>query len=46
VFESRVLRRILGLKMEEMAVSLSRLHTEELHNLQISPDIRVINQGG
>jgi hypothetical protein len=43
VFENRVLRRIFGPKMEELAEGWRRLHNEELHNLYISPNIiRVI----
>jgi len=33
VFDNRVLRRILGPKMEEVAGDWRRLHNEELHNL-------------
>jgi hypothetical protein len=43
VFENRVLRRIFGPKMEEMAAGWRKLHNEELHNLFASPHIiRVI----
>jgi hypothetical protein len=45
VFEKRVLRRIFGPKMEEVAGGWRRLHNEELHNLYASPNIiRVIKQ--
>jgi hypothetical protein len=41
VFESRVLMRVFGPK--EMAGGWKRLHNEELHNLNASPNIvRVI----
>jgi hypothetical protein len=39
VFENRVLRRIFGIKREEMAGGWRRLHNEELHNLYASPTI-------
>jgi hypothetical protein len=39
VFENRVLRRIFGLKREEVTGELRKLHNEELHNLYSSPDI-------
>jgi hypothetical protein len=39
VFESRVLRRIFGPKMEEVAGGCRRLHNEELHDLYASPNI-------
>jgi len=39
VFESRVLRRIFGLKREEVAGGWRRLRNEELHNLYGSPYI-------
>jgi hypothetical protein len=43
VFENGVLRRIFGLKREEVAEDWRRLHNEELHNLYASPNIiRVI----
>jgi len=43
VFENRVLRKIFGLKWEEVAGSWRRQLNEELHNLHISPVIsRVI----
>jgi hypothetical protein len=43
MFENRVLRRIFGLKREEVAGDWRRLHNEELHNLYASPNItRVI----
>jgi hypothetical protein len=42
VFDNRVVRRIYGLKREEMTGGWRRLHNEELHNFP-SPDIiRVI----
>jgi hypothetical protein len=39
VFENGVLRRILGLKKDEMTGVCSKLHNEELHNLYSSPSI-------
>jgi hypothetical protein len=44
VSESRVLRRILGPKKEEVSVGWRRPHNEELNNLYTAPNIiRVIN---
>jgi hypothetical protein len=43
VFKKRVLRRIFGPKREEVAGGWRRLHNEELHDLNASPNIiRVI----
>jgi hypothetical protein len=43
VCESRLLRRIFGLKRDEVRGGWRKLHNEELHNLYISPSIiRVI----
>jgi hypothetical protein len=43
VFENRVLRRISELKRKEVAGGWRRPHSEELHNLYVSPNIiRVI----
>jgi hypothetical protein len=39
VFENRVLRRIFGPKRDEVTGEWRKLHSEELHNLYISPDI-------
>jgi hypothetical protein len=39
VFENRVLRRIFGLKREEVAEGWRRLHNEELRNLHASSNI-------
>jgi hypothetical protein len=33
VFENGVLRRIFGIKVEELEEGWRRLHNEELHNL-------------
>jgi hypothetical protein len=33
VFENRVLRRVFGLKRDEVIEKWSKLHNEELHNL-------------
>jgi hypothetical protein len=38
-FENRVLRRIFGPKGEEVARGWRRLHNEEFHNLNASPNI-------
>jgi hypothetical protein len=38
VFENRVLRRIFGLKRDEVMGSWRKLHNEELHNLYSSPN--------
>jgi cell division protein YceG involved in septum cleavage len=42
VFENRVLRTIFGPKREEVMGERRKLHSEELHNLYSSPDIRQI----
>jgi hypothetical protein len=43
VFENRIMRRIFGLKREEVAGGWKRLHNGELHNSYASPNItRVI----
>jgi hypothetical protein len=39
VFENRVLRRIFGAKMYEVAGGWRKLHNEELLNLYFSPSI-------
>jgi hypothetical protein len=39
VFENRVLRRIFGLKRDEVTEEWRKLHNEELHNLYLLPDI-------
>jgi hypothetical protein len=39
VFENRVLRRIFGLKRDEIIGGWRKLHNWELHNLYCSPDI-------
>jgi hypothetical protein len=39
VFENRVLRRIFGIKGDEVTGSWRKLHNEELHNLYSSPSI-------
>jgi hypothetical protein len=39
VFENRVLRRIFGLKRDEVTGEWRKLHNGELHNLYSSPDI-------
>jgi GH43 family beta-xylosidase len=42
VFENRVLRRIFGLKRDEVIGGWRKLHDEELHNLYCSPNIIMI----
>jgi hypothetical protein len=37
-FENRVLRRIFGLKKDEVTGEWRKMHTGELHNLYSSPD--------
>jgi hypothetical protein len=39
VFENRVLRRIFGLKGDEVTQGWKKLHNEELHSLYSSPSI-------
>jgi hypothetical protein len=39
VFENRFLRRIFGLKRDEVTGEWKKLHNEELHILYTSPDI-------
>jgi hypothetical protein len=39
VFENRVLRRIFGLKRDEVMGGWRKLHNEEIHNLYSSPSI-------
>jgi hypothetical protein len=39
VFENRVLRRIFGPKRDEVTVEWRKLHSGELHNLYLLPDI-------
>jgi hypothetical protein len=39
VFENKVLRRIFGLKRDEVKGEWRKLHSEELHNLYSSPNI-------
>jgi hypothetical protein len=43
VFENRVLRRLFGLKRDEVTGEWRKLHNEELHDLYFTPTIaRVI----
>jgi hypothetical protein len=42
VFENRVLRRIFGLKGNEVTGDWRKLHNEKLHNLYSSPSISSI----
>jgi hypothetical protein len=39
VFKNRILRRIFGLKRDEVIGSWRKLHNEELYNLYCSPSI-------
>jgi hypothetical protein len=39
VFEDRVLRRVFGPKRDEATEEWRKLHSGELHNLYLSPDI-------
>jgi hypothetical protein len=39
VFENRVLRKIFGLKRDEVMGGWRKLHNEEFHNLYSSPNI-------
>jgi hypothetical protein len=39
VFENRVLRRIFGLKRDEVTKELRKLHREEFHIFYSSPNI-------
>jgi hypothetical protein len=39
VFENRLLRRIFGLKRDEVTGGWRKLHNEELHNLYTLPSI-------
>jgi hypothetical protein len=39
VFDNRVLKRMFGLKWEEVVGGWRRLHNEELHNLYASRNI-------
>jgi hypothetical protein len=39
MFENRVLRRIFGLKRDDVTGGWRKLHDEELHNLYSSPSI-------
>jgi hypothetical protein len=39
VFENRVLRRMFGLKRDELTEDWRKLHNEELHNLYSLPNI-------
>jgi hypothetical protein len=45
VFENRVLRRIFGLKRDEVRGEWRKLRNEELRDLYSSPSI-IISQGG
>jgi hypothetical protein len=39
VFENRVLRRIFGLRRDEVTGDWRKLHNDELHNLYSSPSV-------
>jgi hypothetical protein len=46
VFENKVLRRIFGLKRDEVTGCWGKLHNEELHNLYSMPSvIRMMKSG-
>jgi hypothetical protein len=44
VFENRVLRKIFGLKRDEVTGEWRKLHDEELHDFYSSPSIIRINK--
>jgi hypothetical protein len=44
MFENRVLRRMFGLKRDEVTGGRRKLHNEELHNLYSSPSIIRMNK--
>jgi hypothetical protein len=47
LFENRVLRRIFGRKSDEVIRGCRKLHNEEFHNLNPSPNIiRMMTVGG
>jgi hypothetical protein len=46
LFENRILRRIFGLKRDEVIGGWRKLHSEELHDLYPSPCIIIINEVG
>jgi hypothetical protein len=46
VFENRVLRRIFGPKRDEVTGEWRKLHSEELHNLYLSPGIILVSKVG
>jgi hypothetical protein len=39
MFENRILRRIFGPKRDEVTGERRKLHSEEIQNLYLSPDI-------
>jgi hypothetical protein len=41
-FENRVLRRIFGLKRDEVTGGWRKVHNEELHNFYSSPSIIIM----
>jgi hypothetical protein len=42
VFENSLLRRIFGLKRDEITRGWRKLHNEELHDLHSSPSVKII----
>jgi hypothetical protein len=46
VFENRVLRRIFGLKRDEVTGEWRKLHNKELHDLYSSPIIITMIKSG
>jgi len=46
VFENRVLRRIFGLKRDEVLVEWKRLHNEEIYDLYFAPNTILVIKSG
>jgi hypothetical protein len=43
--ENRVLRKVFGTKMEEVAGDWRRLHNVELHNVRFNKYLELLNRG-